>query len=117
MVKNLPPEFFPPIPSISKHLFDKGIKEISCVLSLSVAGMLIALLLLLPARVLAANELPSPTPNIETIPAGSWIIAMDNTNQGISGIMNLKAYGLAVELLHASIPLKWIIKSGKSKDE
>lgn len=64
----------------------------------------------------AQAQIP-PTPNMETIPVGSWIIAMDNDNQGISGVMNVRAYGLAVELLWANIPLKWAIKSGKAKDE
>jgi len=63
-----------------------------------------------------ADDLPPPTANIETIPAGAWVLAMDNTHQGISGVMNLKAYGLATELLWNDIPLKWVIKTGKGKD-
>jgi hypothetical protein len=38
---------------------------------------------------------------------------MDNDLQGN---FNLKAYGLAVRLLHADVPLKWIIKPDKDKD-
>ncbi|MGK0414487.1 MAG: hypothetical protein ACJA1B_002712, partial [Polaribacter sp.] len=52
----------------------------------------------------------------ETIPSGSLVIAMDNTLQSSGGVFNLNSYGLAVRLLHAGIPLKWAIKSGKAKD-
>jgi len=38
---------------------------------------------------------------------------MDNSLQGN---FNLKSYGLAVRLLHANIPLKWIINPTKGKD-
>ena len=51
--------------------------------------------------------------SVETLPSGTYIIAMDNTLQGN---FNLKAYGLAVRLLHANIPLKWIINPTKGKD-
>ncbi|MGK0235952.1 MAG: hypothetical protein ACI9EK_002495, partial [Psychroserpens sp.] len=51
----------------------------------------------------------------ETIPSGSYVIAMDDALQG-GGNFNLKAYGLVVRLLHAGIPLKWAIKSNKAKD-
>ncbi|MCH8905303.1 MAG: hypothetical protein IIA45_15500, partial [Bacteroidetes bacterium] len=44
-------------------------------------------------------DLPSPAANIETIPMGSYVIAMDNDNQSIISPFNLKAYGLANELL------------------
>ena len=50
---------------------------------------------------------------IETLPSGTYIIPMDNTLQGN---FNLKSYGLAVRLLHANVPLKWIINPGKAKD-
>lgn len=52
---------------------------------------------------------------VETLPAGTYIIPMDNTLQG-GGTFNLKAYGLAVRLLHAGVPLKWIINPTKGKD-
>lgn len=63
-----------------------------------------------------AQYLPPPTANMQTIPVGSWVIAMDNTYQGISGVFNPRAYGLAVELLWNDVPLRWIIKTGKQKD-
>jgi len=65
---------------------------------------------------LDAGDAPSPVANIQTITAGSLIIPMDNTNQAIAGIFNLKAYGLVHALLMNDVPVKWIIKSGKAKD-
>jgi hypothetical protein len=68
----------------------------------------------------AQNDLPPPSPNIQSIPINSWVIAMDNQYQGYNGgttVMNIKAYGLAVELLWNNIPLRWIIKTGKLKDQ
>ncbi|MCB0567537.1 MAG: choice-of-anchor A family protein, partial [Phaeodactylibacter sp.] len=53
---------------------------------------------------------------VETLPSGTLIIPMDNTLQGSGGDFNLRAYGLAVHLLHANVPLKWIIQPGKAKD-
>ncbi len=61
-------------------------------------------------------DLPSPATNVVTLPAGSLVIAMDNTNQAISSRFNLKAYGLIVELLDKYKKLKWVIKSGKAKN-
>jgi hypothetical protein len=76
------------------------------------------LFLLLAVSVqLKGDDLPPPTPNIETIPAGAWIIPMDNNHQDVSGVMNLRAYGLAAELLWADVPLKWAIKTGKAFDD
>ncbi len=65
---------------------------------------------------LDAGDAPSPVANIQTITAGSLIIPMDNTNQAIAGVFNLKAYGLVHALLMNDVPVKWIIKSGKAKD-
>ncbi|HYE15546.1 MAG TPA: right-handed parallel beta-helix repeat-containing protein [Pyrinomonadaceae bacterium] len=53
---------------------------------------------------------------MELIPAGSLVIAMDNTRQNIGAAFNLKAYGVAVRLLHAGVPVKWAIQPGKAKD-
>lgn len=50
---------------------------------------------------------------IEILPIGTYIIPMDNALQGN---FNLKSYGLAVRLLHANVPLKWIINPAKGKD-
>ena len=50
----------------------------------------------------------------ETLPAGTLIIAMDAGLQSGDNNRVRRAYGLAVRLLHADIPLKWIINPSKS---
>lgn len=62
------------------------------------------------------TDLPNPDANLRTAPAGSIIIAMDNTNQGNAGIFNLKAYGLVVTLMNNYTRLRWVITAGKGKD-
>ena len=63
------------------------------------------------------RDLPVPDANLQTIPNGSYVIAMDNTNQLNNGSdFNLKSYGLVVHLLNNSIKIKWIITAGKAKD-
>lgn len=63
------------------------------------------------------TDLPGPTPNLQTLPAGSYVIAMDNTLQvNSSGDFNLKVYGLLVYLLNNNVHLKWSIRAGKAKD-
>ncbi|MBK8149904.1 MAG: carboxypeptidase regulatory-like domain-containing protein [Acidobacteria bacterium] len=68
------------------------------------------------ATVTFAQDLPPTVANLQSIPAGSYVIPMDNTNQAVVSPFNLKAYGLANRLLQNGIPLLWAIKSGKSKD-
>jgi len=86
----------------------------------------VLILILIKYAAYSQPDLPNPPANIETIPAGSYIIPMDNDKQTISStsscdpsftVFNLKAYGLIYELLDNGIPVKWIIKSGKGKDE
>ncbi|MBK8521793.1 MAG: T9SS type A sorting domain-containing protein [Ferruginibacter sp.] len=63
------------------------------------------------------KDLPNPVADPQTLPAGSYIIAMDNTNQvNTAGYFNLKSYGLVVFLLNRNIKIKWVIKAGKLKD-
>src|SRR4051812_38397118 len=66
----------------------------------------------------AQMDLPNPPANIETIPAGSFIVPMDTINQNIvapgDAPFNLKAYGLINRFLQNGIPVKWAIRSGKS---
>lgn len=66
------------------------------------------------------TDLPTPGSNLVTLPAGSYVIPMDNTLQTNStigsGSFNLNAYGLIVYLLHNNIKVKWVIKAGKPKD-
>jgi hypothetical protein len=76
------------------------------------AVLLFTLSFALPARA----ELPPPAANMELIPAGSLVIAMDNDKQNIGAVFNLNAYGLANHLLWESIRVKWAIRAGKAKD-
>jgi len=64
-------------------------------------------------------DLPNPTPNPDTIYTGSLIIPMDTANQSYVGgtIFNLKAYGLVHDLLMNDVPIKWIIRSGKARND
>lgn len=80
-------------------------------------------LLILPGSA-NAQAIPNPAPANVSIPGGSYVIPMDNNYQGQAldndcsdSAFNLKAYGLAVRLLHHNIPLKWVISATKtSKD-
>ena len=66
---------------------------------------------------LAADpDLPGPATNIVTVPAGSLVIPMDNTNQSLVAPFNLKSYGLVNRLLQNHIPVRWAIRAGKPKD-
>jgi hypothetical protein len=63
------------------------------------------------------TDLPNPTANLQTLPNGSYVIAMDNSLQvNSSADFNLKAYGLVVYLLNNNVRVKWSIKAGKLKD-
>ena len=85
---------------------------------------LLAFTLFLFVIVTRGQDLPGAGANLQTAPAGTLVIAMDNTNQSSSVIntasgtylFNLKAYGLSVLLLNAQHNLKWVIASGKAKD-
>lgn len=73
--------------------------------------------LLLGSGVAQSQDLPGPSANLQTIPKGSLVIAMDNAKQNLNGLpFNLKSYGLANRLLQNNIPLKWVIRAGKAKD-
>ena len=70
---------------------------------------------------LKAQDLPNPPANLQTLPSGSYVIAMDNSLQGVGNLgtyakFNMKTYGLIVHLLNNSIKLKWVISAGKVKD-
>lgn len=78
--------------------------------------ILIPLFLLQSALFSAGQDLPGPPSNIRTMPAGSYVIAMDNLNQGDGTNMNVKAYGLVVTLLNNNIKVQWVIRAGKVKD-
>ncbi len=77
----------------------------------------VAILLTVCSSVKAQNtDLPNPDPNIQTAPAGTLIIAMDNTNQANPGYFNLKSYGLVVFLMDYGVHVRWVITAGKAKD-
>ncbi|MFC1777241.1 hypothetical protein ACFL3I_07860, partial [Pseudomonadota bacterium] len=63
----------------------------------------------------ADPDLPGALANIETIPAGSLVIPMDNVYQSTGTDFNLFAYGLANKFLQNNIPVKWAIRSDKVK--
>ncbi len=63
----------------------------------------------------AQNDLPTPSANLQVIKNGSLVIAMDTNNQKLPGYFNMKAYGLVNELLQNEIPVRWAIRSGKSR--
>lgn len=71
------------------------------------------------AATIPAQAPPNPVPPPETIEAGALVIPMDNVNQGNAAgtTFNLRAYGLANLLLQNNVPVKWVIKPGKSKDD
>ncbi len=73
--------------------------------------------LLFVTDVNAQYELPTPVPPgiSQSIPAGSLVIPMDTTSQKLLGYFNLKAYGLVNYLLQNEIPVKWAIRSNKTK--
>jgi hypothetical protein len=74
-------------------------------------------LLFITCLIVKGQNLPSPSANLQTLTAGSYVIAMDNSLQVNSGgNFNVKAYGLIVHLLNNGIKLKWAIKAGKAKD-
>ena len=83
----------------------------------NVALLIVMLLNQVMCTNLFAQDLPSPTANLKTLASGSYVIAMDNTNQANSNNeFNLKAYGLLVHLLNNNVKVKWVIKAGKIKD-
>ncbi|MBP6002818.1 MAG: carboxypeptidase regulatory-like domain-containing protein [Pyrinomonadaceae bacterium] len=62
------------------------------------------------------------TSSLEAVNSGALIIAMDNAKQGndagCAGLpFNIRAYGLAVRLLHNNIPVKWAIANKANKDD
>src|ERR1043165_4593192 len=68
-----------------------------------------------------AQDTPNPPANLQFLPSGSYVIAMDNTLQGTGNMgtyskFNMKAYGLIIHLLNNNIKLKWVITAGKAKD-
>ena len=73
---------------------------------------------------LSGQDLPGAAANLQTAPAGTLVIAMDNTNQATSVInaatgtylFNLRSYGLVTLFRNAGIYVNWVINTGKAKD-
>jgi uncharacterized repeat protein (TIGR01451 family) len=86
------------------------------------APRIVATLTLLLAAFAVTAFPQAGSSNMEPIDADSLIIPMDNDKQGDVGSpcggpgFNIRAYGLAVHLLHANIPLKWSIANKATKD-
>ncbi len=74
--------------------------------------------LLLCVSVQAQNKfLPGPDADLQTLPTGSYVIAMDNALQtNTAGNFNLKTYGLITYLLNNNVKLNWVIRAGKAKN-
>jgi uncharacterized repeat protein (TIGR01451 family) len=110
------------IPTRSSLTKNKMRAEKKCLVRKVPRGRLLGLALASVAVIAIAapytvsDDLPNPPAQIETIPAGSLIIPMDNTLQAIGSPFNITAYGLVNRLLQNGIPVKWIIKAGKAKD-
>lgn len=72
-------------------------------------------------RNFSQKDLPNPSPDIQSIPAGSYVIPMDTIHQGVvpagQAAFNLKAYGLVNKFLQNGIPVKWAIKSAKQLND
>ena len=80
-------------------------------------ALALALALVLASSVASADpDLPGPAANLESLPAGSLVIPMDNSKQSLVAPFNLRAYGLVNALLWDGVPVKWAIKAGKAKD-
>lgn len=93
--------------------------EIKRVQTAIVRTFALLLLFLMGAPAIPAQAPPNQIPAAESIPSGSLVIPMDNVNQGNAAgtTFNLRAYGLANQLLQNGIPVKWVIKPNKSKDD
>lgn len=63
-----------------------------------------------------AQDIPTPSANNQTLPTGSYVIAMDNSLQGTGTNFNLNAYGLVTYLLNNNVRVRWVINSAKAKD-
>lgn len=75
-------------------------------------------LLLWSASMAFTQDVPPGVPNMQSFATGSYVIPMDNDKQALNGEpFNLSSYGLIYALLEQGVPLHWVIKSGKDKDE
>jgi gliding motility-associated-like protein len=77
--------------------------------------------LFLSFHVSGQKDLPHPSSNLQSLLAGSFVVPMDTLYQSIVPVgqahFNLKAYGLVNKFLQNGIPVKWVIRSGKNRDD
>jgi hypothetical protein len=79
-------------------------------------------LLFVLGKAAESQDLPNPPANLQTLPEGSYVIAMDNALQlnadptVAKRVFNLKAYGLVVYLLNNNIRVRRVVRAGKAKD-
>lgn len=96
-------------------------QAIKALITSTIAFSLLLTILIFPTNSFG-QAMPNPVPANEPIATGSYVIAMDNNYQGrgiegsncMNDWFNLRAYGLAVRLLHNNIPVKWAISATKS---
>ena len=87
-------------------------------MNVTLRAIVFSMLFCVSTSVLLAQDTPPGVPNMQTFAAGSYVIPMDNDKQALNGEpFNLSAYGLVYSLLEQGVPLHWVIKSGKAKDE
>ena len=83
-------------------------------MKLFVSFLILSLVNYLPVH---AQDLPGPPSNFQTLPSGSYVLAMDNTNQlNTGGYFNMKSYGCVIHLLNQFVKVKRVILAGKIKD-
>lgn len=84
-------------------------------------GIFASFLLFFSIAATAQKDLPNPPADLQSIPAGSFVIPMDTVYQSIvpagQAAFNLKAYGLVNKFLQNGIPVKWAIRATKQKDD
>ena len=63
-----------------------------------------------------SQDIPPASANVQNLPSGSYVIAMDKNLQGDGTNFNLNAYGLVTYLLNNNVRVRWVINSTKAKD-
>ena len=84
-----------------------------------VVALFVAAVLCFSANKTFAQDIDPVTDTLSLVPAGSYVIAMDDTLQqdATTGLFNVKAYGLLATLLDNQIELFWSIRAGKVKND
>ena len=84
-----------------------------------VVALFVAAVLCFSANKTFAQDIDPVNDTLSLVPAGSYVIAMDDTLQqdATTGLFNVKAYGLLATLLDNQIELFWSIRAGKVKND